>query len=247
MSEPIGISVIIPCWRDELPLAQLLPRLVSLLQTPGMGGEIIVVDGASSESCRALCLRYNAAWLPTEPCRGKQLRLGASQARFPILWFLHADAHIDGNPLSSIQAALGSGVSGGYFRFRFAGKPGWQGSLLERLISLRNHVGVPYGDQGLFVTAQAYRRCGQHSPWPLFEEVELVKRLRSEGRFTRLEDGVHVDPRRWHRDGWWRRSLRNRWLAFQFACGVPAERLAERYTARQPDRTDTDTDTDTER
>ncbi len=235
MPEHPAVSVIIPCWHDEQALAQLLDALAALLQGATVDGEIIVVDGASSEPCRLLCARHGATWLPTAPCRGTQLRLGASHARHPLLWFLHADAQLHGNPLPSMQAAVATGAVGGYFRFRFAGSTGWQGSLLEHLIALRNRFGVPYGDQGLFVTAEAYQRCGQHSPWPLFEEVELVKCLRRRGRFVCLNEGVRVDPRRWQRDGWWRRSLRNRLLALQFACGVPVERLAERYTARRSD------------
>jgi hypothetical protein len=238
MAEGSAISVIVPCWRDEHALAQLLVRLVALFKATEVEGEITVVDGASGGPCRQLCARHGASWLPTEPCRGKQLRLGASHARHPLLWFLHADAHLQGNPLFAMLAAVAGGAVGGYFRFRFANQPSWQGTLLEGLITLRNRLGVPYGDQGLFITAEAYQSCGQHSPWPLFEEVELVKCLRGRGKFVRLEDGVRVDPRRWQRDGWWRRSLRNRLLALQFACGVPAERLAERYAARRPDRSD---------
>lgn len=231
MPERNAISVIIPCWRDEQALARLLDHLAQLFRTARMIGEIIVVDAASSEECRLLCQRHAANWLPAAPCRGEQLRLGASHARHPLLWFLHADAHLQGNPLPAIQHAIARGAVGGYFRFRFADAVVWQGKVLEQLIHLRNRVGVPYGDQGLFVTASAYDSCGQHSPWPLFEEVELVKCLRKHGRFICLDDGVRVDPRRWQRDGWWRRSLRNRLLALKFACGVPVEQLAQRYAA----------------
>jgi len=233
MPERQGISVIIPCWRDEQPLARLLDRLVQLFITAAIPGEIIVVDGARSETCQALCERFAAHWLPADPCRGEQLRLGASRARYRLLWFVHADARLPGEPLQAMLDALCSGAAGGYFRFRFAGQVGWQGQLLETLINWRCRFGVPYGDQGLFVDASHYRSCGQHSPWPLFEEVELVKRLRRCGPFIRLDDGMHVDPRRWQRDGWWRRSLRNRLLALKFACGVPAERLVQQYDRRK--------------
>ena len=229
MSERRGISVVIPCWRDERTLARLLDRLVCLFITAAIPGEIIVVDGAASLTCKALCDRFAARWLSAEPCRGKQLRLGASQARHSLLWFLHADAHLHGAPLEAMLKATEAGAVGGYFRFRFAGRHGWQAPVLERLIDWRCRFGVPYGDQGLFVDTGHYQRCGQHSPWPLFEEVELVKQLRRHGRFVCLNDGVRVDPRRWQRDGWWRRSLHNRLLALKFACGVPAERLAKQY------------------
>lgn len=238
MPERSAISVIVPCWRDERALARLLDGLGELFARAEIISEIIVVDGADNEQCRQLCERYAARWLPAKPCRGEQLRLGASHARHPLLWFLHADAQLHGDPLPAMQKAIASGATGGYFRFRFAGRTGWQGKLLEQLINLRCRFGVPYGDQGLFVEADAYKRCGQHSPWPLFEEVELVKCLRRHGEFTRLDDGVRVDPRRWQRDGWWRRSLRNRLLALQFTCGVPVEQLAQRYTGQRPEDSD---------
>lgn len=226
------ISVIIPCWEDEALLGQLLAQLHRLAQSSRQSLQIIVVDAARSQSCREICHRHGAQWLPATPCRGEQLRLGAGHARHSILWFLHADAQLPGNPLPELRAAIGAGAVGGYFAFSFAGPGCWQSRLLERLIAWRNHFGVPYGDQGLFAEASAYHACGQHSPWPLFEEVELVKRLRRLGRFVRLEQGVQVDPRRWQRDGWWRRSLRNRLLALAHAVGVPATRLARLYSQR---------------
>lgn len=230
MPDNSPISVVIPCWQDEAVLGQLLAQLHRLAQASRQVLQIIVVDAARSQSCRDICLRHGAQWLPAHPCRGEQLRLGAGHARHSILWFVHADARLHGNPLPELRAAINAGAVGGYFAFRFAGRGCWQSRLLERLIGWRNHFGVPYGDQGLFVEASAYRACGQHSPWPLFEEVELVRQLRLLGRLVRLEQGLRVDPRRWRRDGWWRRSLRNRLLALAHALGVPATHLAGLYS-----------------
>jgi hypothetical protein len=140
--------------------------------------QLIVVDGACSNSCMLVSQRQNAQWLQAMPCRGEQLRRGAAHARHPVLWFLHADAQLRGNPLELVSAATERGAVGGYFAFRFANTQCWQSRLLEALIGIRNRVGTPYGDQGIFVTAEAYESCGQHSPWPLFEEIELIRRLR---------------------------------------------------------------------
>ena len=192
MPDQAPISVIIPCWQDEAVLGLLLTQLHRLAQSSRQVLQIIVVDAARSHSCRETCLRHGAQWLPASPCRGGQLRQGAGHARHSILWFLHADAQLLGNPLPELRAAIDAGAVGGYFAFRFAGSGCRQSRLLERLIGLRNRFGVPYGDQGLFVEASAYHACGQHSPWPLFEEVELVKRLRRLGRFVHLEQGQSV-------------------------------------------------------
>lgn len=231
MMDLAPVSVIIPCWRDEAALSELLTQLQGLTQGTPQTVQVLVVDAAQSPLCRDICQQHGAQWLPAQPCRGEQLRLGASQAHHQILWFLHADAKLQGNPLLSITRALAAGAVGGSFAFRFAGRPCWQSRVLERLIALRNSFGVPYGDQGLFFDRSTYQLSGQHSPWPLFEEVELVKNARVLGRLVVLPDGLLVDARRWQRDGWWRRSLRNRWLALGYVCGVPPQRLAQRYSS----------------
>ncbi|MOA07523.1 hypothetical protein D3C78_1272260 [compost metagenome] len=229
MTEPPGVSVIIPCWHDEAPLARLLGQLAAC--PPPL--QVVVVDAAQSAACRLLCRQHGALWLASRPCRGAQLRQGAAQASYAALWFLHADAELCGDPLAELRAALGAGAAGGYFAFRFAGAPPWQGRLLAWLVNRRTGVGVPYGDQGLFAARSAYFAAGQHAPWPLFEEVPLVRGLRRLGAFRRLGPGVLVDPRRWQRDGWWRRALRNRLLALGFALGVPPASLARRYRTRR--------------
>lgn len=87
-----------------------------------------------------LCRDHQALWLPAEPCRGAQLRQGAALAEHDILWFLHADAELDGQPLTALCQAVAEGANGGYFAFRFSGQPGWQGRLLERLVDWRNRL-----------------------------------------------------------------------------------------------------------
>jgi hypothetical protein len=100
--------------------------------------------------------------------------------------------------------------------------------------------GIPYGDQGLFMRRAAYAACGGFPHQPLFEEVELVRQLRRHGRFEVLEEPLRVSTRRWDRDGWWRRSLLNRWLALCYMAGVPAERLARGYHEGVPTTADSD-------
>ena len=234
-----AISLVIPCYRDEVCLAALLASLRKLPSATPANLQIIVVDAASNPVCRELCQQFAAQWLAAAPCRGEQLRLGAAQATQPLLWFLHADAQLEGDPLPAIRAVLGTaGAVAGYFVFRFAGAGCWQSRLIERLTNWRTRFGIPYGDQGLFVRADAYHNAGQHSPWQLFEEVELVRQLRRQGALVQLEQGLRVDPRRWQRDGWWLRSLRNRLFALAHRFGVPASALARRYgpatTSHQP-------------
>jgi rSAM/selenodomain-associated transferase 2 len=224
-----SFSAIIPCYHDEVKLANLLNQLQSLPHQPL---EAVVVDGAADEACRKVCDQYGARWLPSEPCRGRQLLAGAALAQGDALWFLHADNRLPPDPVMAMDLALKLGAVGGYFRFRFDTPRAWPALLLEPAIAFRCRFGVPYGDQGLFMTRQAYSGAGGHSPWPLFEEVSLVRGLRRLGRFLPLREPLFVDPRRWHRDGWWHRTWVNRNLALAFACGVTPSQLATRYRSK---------------
>lgn len=225
-----NISVIIPCYYDELRLCCLLRQLGALSRRPE---EIIVIDAADSPECRALCQEYGAIHLASTPSRGRQLKAGADRAQGGVLWFLHADARLMGDPLTVMTGVLEKGAVGGYFRFRFDEPRSWEATFLETAIAIRTRFGIPYGDQGLFMTREAYFLSGGHAPWPLFEEVPLVQGLRRNGRFTALGESILVDPRRWIEEGWWRRTWRNRFLALLFFFDVPPERLAVHYKLRR--------------
>lgn len=222
-------SIVIPCYRDEAPLARLLEQL---RRFPHQPREIIVVDAADSRHCAELCEQSAAIRLTGEPCRGRQLGIGAAQAQGDVLWFLHADAQLSADPLAAMAVAIHRGAIGGYFRFHFAEPRAWPASILEPAIALRCRIGIPYGDQGIFMRRAVYHQAGGHAPWPLFEEAPLVQAARRLGRFAALAEPVFVDSRRWQRDGWWRRSLNNRLLALRFMSGAAPQDLAARYHSK---------------
>jgi rSAM/selenodomain-associated transferase 2 len=226
----LRFTIVIPCYHDEDKLADVLREL---RQLPDSAPEIIVVDGAGDPACRRVCQQYDAHWLAAEPCRGQQLRTGAALAKGDVLWFLHADNRLPADPLRAMRLALAQGALGGYFRFRFDRPRAWPALLLEPAIALRCRFGIPYGDQGLFMRRNAYWEAGGHSPLPLFEEVDLINGLRRLGRFMPLHDPILVNPRRWHRDGWWRRTWINRNLALAFARGASPALLAARYRSKR--------------
>lgn len=227
-----AISVVIPVLHDT----QLLGPLVGLLRTGVEApAEIIVVDGSDQANCRELCRHLGCVHVATRAGRGHQLHAGARQARGEVLWFLHADATPPAGGIGRIRAAHAAGSIGGYFRFQFAGPPTWYKRALAATINLRARLGVPYGDQGLFVSRRAYEQAGGFPDQPLFEEVTLVRRLRRLGAFVPVNLPIGVSPRRWERDGWVWRSLANRLLALGYALGISPAWLARRYPAAGDD------------
>ncbi len=207
-------------------------------QLPNGPDEIIVVDGADSERCHEICNQYSAHWLASEPCRGEQLRVGAALAKSEVLWFLHADARFSKNSLVAMTSALEQGAVGGYFRFRFDVPRAWPALILEPAIALRCRYGVPYGDQGIFVLRHVYKKAGGHGPWPLFEEVPLVRRVRrfghspedakdlTQGFFARLlaKDSLHSADREKGRFRTFLMVALKRYLANEWHRGQAAKR-----------------------
>lgn len=221
-----GIGVVVPTWHDDAALARLLPQLRVLRPAPL---DVVVVDGAASDATRALVEAGGARWLAATPGRGPQLNAGARAVRGAALWFVHADATLRPDSLAAIAGALAAGAVGGAFRFSFEGVDTPTARLLERAIAWRGRFGMVYGDQALFATRAAFERAGGFADQPLFEEVPLVRGLRSIGRFVVLDAPVGVAPRRWQADGWWRRTASNRLLALGHALGISPRRLARWY------------------
>jgi rSAM/selenodomain-associated transferase 2 len=223
---PLALGAIIPVLGDTEAARDLVRRLREMPEGPV---QIVIVDGGDDPGVHRFCTDQGVDYLATRAGRGHQLHSGALATRAGILWFLHADAVPAREAAICIRHAIAAGAPGGCFRFRFAGQRTWARTALEACINLRARFGVPYGDQGLFMTRDAYLATGGFPDLPLFEEVAVVKALRRSRRFAALPAAIGVSPRRWERDGWIRRSLENRLLALGFMLGAPVEKLARRY------------------
>jgi rSAM/selenodomain-associated transferase 2 len=225
------VSVVIPVTGDHERLVRLLDQLSGLPDPPD---EIVVVDGGSSAGCRSVARRYHCVYVGTRAGRGHQLHAGALRASGDVLWFVQTDAELPDDGVTLIRHSHRQGCAGGFFTFCFTGPATWRKRLIARLINWRTRVGMPYADQGIFVTRSSYDSAGGFADTPLFEQVPLVRRLRQLGAFTCMPARIGVSPRRWERDGWLRRSAGNRLLALAYIAGVPPRRLARRYQPLGP-------------
>jgi hypothetical protein len=88
---------------------------------------------------------------------------------------------------------------------------------------------LPYGDQGLFTTRAVFDALGGYREMPLMEDVDFVRRLTKQGPVIELPLKLRTSARRWERDGWFRRSLRNAALVTLYFLGVSPRRLARWY------------------
>jgi rSAM/selenodomain-associated transferase 2 len=165
------------------------------------------------------------------PGRGLQLNAGAAAATGRWLWFVHADSRLPEGWLDVFRALdrRQPAPVGGSFAFRLD-SAAWQARVIERGVAWRvRWLGLPYGDQGLFVRRDAFTAMRGFKPWPLMEDVEFVRRLTRQGRVAHLSQKVTTSARRWEQDGWWRRSSANLLTLSAYFLGIRPERLARRY------------------
>ncbi len=219
------LSVVIPALNTGETLS------ATLASVRGGAGETIVADGGSADATRDRAEAEGARVIESAPGRGTQMIAGAGEARGDWLLFLHADTVLAEGWAKAAQrfmTAPENAKRAAYFRFALD-DDGAAARRLARLVSLRNRaLGLPYGDQGLLIPRDFYDALGGFAPWPLFEDVDLVRRIGAR-RLTRLSADAVTSAAAFRRQGYLRRSARNLLLLARFYAGASPETLARAY------------------
>ena len=219
----VTISVIIPVYQDAAALAR------TLAATDFSGADIVVVSTADEDMGALPQVGRSATdvvWVTAPRGRARQMNAGATVARGQWLVFLHADTQLPHGWTGEIAAAdRDPRVNAGCFRFALDSR-----ALFARLIELGvrarvSLLGLPYGDQALFVRRDVFESLQGYADLPIMEDVDLVRRLRRRGRLFRSALPAITSARRWERDGWVTRTCRHLALILLYFCGVPPARL----------------------
>lgn len=221
---PFAISVIVPTLNEAPRLAATLANIRSTLP----GAEILVADGGSTDGTPQLAASLGARVTTCARGRGVQLSTGAAHASGDLLLFLHADTLLPANAATVLAAHFArSDTRIGTFRLAFdnAGAFLRACAWLTRLDS----VFTRFGDQGIVVRRDFYQQLGGFPPWPLFEDVELLRRARRITRIWSFPANVTTSARRFRHRGPLRQQWLNARLLLRFLTGTPPEKLAALY------------------
>ncbi|MEP6717442.1 MAG: TIGR04283 family arsenosugar biosynthesis glycosyltransferase [Terriglobia bacterium] len=219
------ISIVVPALNEAVCIVDTLRALQQLEGEK----EIIVVDGGSSDETRALACAQGARVLLAGPGRGTQMHAGALEATGEVFWFVHADTVPPAHSLDDIGRSLDDpSVVGGNFGLLFDG-PSRAARQLTAVYPALRILGLCYGDSGIFIRRTAYHAIGGFRPLALFEDLDLLRRMRRAGQFVHLPSRIRTSSRRFEQRNFAIVWLHWTTLQILYWCGVSPNWLARWY------------------
>lgn len=219
------ISIIVPVLNEEKTIKKLLIELNALEGEK----EIIVVDGGSTDSTAKIASQH-ARLIEGVSGRARQMNKGAGIATGDILWFVHSDSRVDRSSLCHIEAAVEEGCAGGGFSMFFHDYD----TMLMRFIACTSnmrarHMGLYFGDQGIFVRREIFERIGGYPDIPIMEDWELGLILKNEGEMKLLNAQIGTSGRRFKNGGALRTLLLMHKIKLLYMLGTSPEKLSSIY------------------
>ncbi|MEB3190823.1 MAG: TIGR04283 family arsenosugar biosynthesis glycosyltransferase [Snowella sp.] len=226
------LSIIIPVFNEAKIAKFYLEKLEKLESNDNL--ELLIIDGGSRDHTVEICQAFPVKVL-ISPQKGRaaQMNLGAKQAQGKFLLFLHLDSELPNQYLIEIQQILNNPKNvAGAFKFQ-VDSAGFTFRLLEYLVNLRSHfLGLPYGDQGLFIKAETFGALGGFKNLPIMEDYELIQRLKQQGQIAIANTAIRTSGRRWQKFGIMKTTLINQLIILGYHLQIPPQTLAKWYRGR---------------
>jgi len=219
------VSIIIPALNEETRIGGTLRALLALSGEK----EILVADGGSEDLTVEIATGLGVRVVSCERGRGCQIRTAALEATGAVLWFVHADTRPENGALESILDSLRDGATaGGNFSLVFEGEH-YSARQMTWIYPYLRRIGLSYGDAGIFIRRGVYEAIGGCRPYPLFEDLDLIRRMKRRGKFIHLSARIFTSARRF--SGPQYVSVWALWITLQilYWAGVSPHRLARWY------------------
>ena len=226
----MSITIIIPTLNEAEYLANTIEQIRKNSCTEY---EIIVADSGSTDGTCDIAKSSGVKLVNYEGSaigKASVLNQAAAFASGEVLFFLDADTLVPYEFDKSIATVLlDQGVVGGAFEFSLDG-PEFGLRVVEFINRTRYRIRQRYyGDQGVFVRAESFKRVGGYPNISLFESAHLCKNLRKVGNLKLIEKEIKTSPRRFLDGGIYRVLLRDIKLWFLDLTGLPVDKYASTY------------------
>jgi rSAM/selenodomain-associated transferase 2 len=225
----LATTIVIPTLDSGASLGRTLDALSGEAAVGPV--EILVADGGSDDETVAIAERHGARVVRAPRGRGHQLARGGDEAAGAWLLFLHADTVPEpgwGEALAAFAAAPDNAERAAVFRFALDdASPAAR--RLERMVAWRTRaMALPYGDQGLFISRAFYRALGGFRRLPLYEDVDMIRRI-GRARLAMLDVRAVTSAARYRGGGYLPRSARNLCCLGLYFLGIPPRMIARLY------------------
>lgn len=226
------LTLVIPVFNEAAIARDYLSQLSHLSDQETI--EILVVDGGSRDNTVEICHQFPVKVL-VSPIAGRaaQMNFGARQAQGEILCFLHLDCRLPPDFFHHIETILNRPqVVAGAFALAID-LPSWPYRWLEKGVNWRSRLcQLPYGDQGLFLTAKQFWQLGGFAKLPLMEDYEFVQRLKTHGQVAIAPVPIITSGRRWQQLGLVKTTFINQGIILGYHLGIDPHTLARWYRRR---------------
>lgn len=236
---PSMLSIIIPIFNEsktiEASIRAVLKNLSGEIET-----EIILVDGGSDdrtvEKIETLISNYtgyrksfSVHLLPSKKGRARQMNLGAQNAKFKILYFLHADSLPPKDFDKHILKEIEKGNPAGCFRMKFDSNHWWL--RLASWLTRFNWKISRGGDQSQFIIKDLFEEIGGFDEnYNIYEDNILISELYKRKKFVVIPHLLTTSARRYREHGIWKLQYHFWLIHLKRRLGADAAELYEYYS-----------------
>lgn len=193
------------------------------------GNEIIIADAGSNDKTTDIARPLADKVIRCKKGRGLQMNMAAVEAKFDILWFLHADTLVPADAIELINKALQKHCEWGRFNIRLSGSA-YLFRIIENMINLRSRLtGIATGDQGIFIKRESFDAVQGYKNIPLMEDIEISKKLKKISSPACLTQRLITSSRRWEEHGIIKTIILMWQLRLLYFLGVSPDKLATKY------------------
>ena len=222
-----SVSIIIPTLNE----ADNLPLLLNDLSEFRINSEVILIDSCSKDKTKDIAALYGIRFYQiNKKNRGYQLNFGSTLAEGNWLLFLHADSRFKSNWSREIKDIIRKNKNYIYF-FNLkinSKKPFFR--ILEFFVFLRCYLfKMPYGDQGLLIHKNTFKKTKGFRNLPIMEDFDFIKRIQDKSYLLPLKNSIITSDRKWVKRNFLFQAIKNWHLRRRWENGEDIDVIYKEY------------------
>lgn len=218
-------SVVIISLNEESNIQNCIS---SINNTAKKDVQIILSDGGSSDKTIEIALTNKVTVVNSLPGRGVQFNAGAECANGDVILFLHSDTSLPADAFELLEKYfIDNNVKIGTFRLLFD-KNNFMLSLYSKFATI-DSIFTKFGDQCIVMRMNLFKELNGFKNWPIFEDVDILRRARKENRIYSFPSYVITSSRKFDESGIIKQQFLSAKYILQYLLGKSPLELFKSY------------------